>query len=173
MDHRTEILDLRTALEVLRQTPGQLVETDVEVDPAAELSGVYRYVGAGGTVMRPTKVDGPAMVFHNIKGHPDTSVAIGVLASRQRVANLFGAKKEELGHLLCECAKAPIQPVVTDKPAPCQEVVHKATDPDFDLFQLVPAPTNTPVDAGPYITLGMCYATHPDTGLSDVHPVQR
>ena len=168
MDHRTEILDLRMALEVLRQTPGQLVETDVVVDPEAELSGVYRYVGAGGTVMRPTKVDGPAMVFHNIKGHPDTSVAIGVLASRQRVANLFGVKKEELGHLLCECAKAPIQPVVTDKPAPCQEVVHKATDPDFDLFKLVPAPTNTPVDAGPYITLGMCYATHPDTGLSDV-----
>lgn len=168
MDHRTEILDLRTALEVLRQTPGQLVETDVVVDPEAGLSGVYRYVGAGGTVMRPTKVDGPAMVFHNIKGHPDTSVAIGVLASRQRVANLFGVKKEELGHLLCECAKAPIQPVVTDKPAPCQEVIHKATDPDFDLFKLVPAPTNTPVDAGPYITLGMCYATHPDTGLSDV-----
>ena len=104
MDHRTEILDLRMALEVLRQTPGQLVETDVVVDPEAELSGVYRYVGAGGTVMRPTKVDGPAMVFHNIKGHPDTSVAIGVLASRQRVANLFGVKKEELGHLLCECA---------------------------------------------------------------------
>lgn len=51
----------------------------MEVDPAAELSGVYRHVGAGGTVMRPT-----------------------------------------------------------------------------------------PVDAGPYITLGMCYATHPDTGLSDV-----
>ncbi len=34
MNHRTDILDLRTALEVLRQTPGQLVETDVEVDPA-------------------------------------------------------------------------------------------------------------------------------------------
>ena len=168
MNHRTDILDLRTALDVLRQTPGQLVETDVEVDPEAELSGVYRYVGAGGTVMRPTKVDGPAMVFHNVKGHPDTSVAIGVLASRQRVANLFGVKKEELGHLLCECAKNPIQPIVTHEPAPCQEVVHRATDPEFDLFKLVPAPTNTPVDAGPYITLGMCYATHPDTGCSDV-----
>lgn len=163
MNHRTDILDLRTALVVLRQTPGQLVETDVEVDPEAELSGVYRYVGAGGTVMRPTKVDGPAMVFHNVKGHPDTSVAIGVLASRQRVANLFGVKKEELGHLLCECAKNPIQPIVIHEPAPCQEVVHRATDPDFDLFKLVPAPTNTPADAGPYITLGMCYATHPDT----------
>lgn len=33
---------------------------------------------------------------------------------------------------------------------------------------LIPAPTNTPKDAGPYITMGMCYATHPDTGLSDV-----
>ena len=32
MDHRTEILDLRTALSVLRETPGQLVETSVEVD---------------------------------------------------------------------------------------------------------------------------------------------
>ena len=46
MNHRTEILDLRTALQVLRDTPGQLIETNVEVDPAAELSGVYRYVGA-------------------------------------------------------------------------------------------------------------------------------
>ena len=168
MDHRTEILDLRTALEVLRSAPGQLVETSVEVDPVAELSGVYRYVGAGGTVMRPARVAGPAMIFHNVKGHPDASVAIGVLASRERVANLFGCKKEELGHLVQSCAANPIQPVVVDGLAPCQEIVHRADDADFDLFKLIPAPTNTPVDAGPYITLGMCYATHPDTRLSDV-----
>ena len=155
MNNRTDILDLRTALAVLRELPGQLVETHVEVDPAAELSGVYRYVGAGGTVMRPTTVDGPAMVFHNIKGHPDASVAIGVLASRARVAALFGCRKEELGRLVQQCAAAPIQPIVTTAPAPCQEVVHLATDPDFDLNTLILAPTNTPVDAGPYITLGM------------------
>ena len=168
MNHRTEILDLRTALEVLRSTPGQLVETQIEVDPAAELSGVYRHVGAGGTVMRPTKVDGPAMVFHNVKGHPGASLAIGVLASRGRVANLFGCKKEELGHLVQSCAANPVMPVVTEASAPCQNVVHRAEEENFDLFKLIPAPTNTPVDAGPYITLGMCYATHPDTGLSDV-----
>ena len=40
----------------------------------------------------------------------------------------------------------------------------QADEPDFDLYKLVPAPTNTPYDAGPYITLGMCYAAHPDTG---------
>lgn len=168
MNNRTQILSLRDALDALREKPGQLVETRVEVDPKAELSGVYRYVGAGGTVKRPTTVDGPAMLFHNVKGHPDAGVVIGVMASRERVADLFGCKKEELGHLVRECANDPIPPVVVDRPAPCQEVVHLASDPDFDLFRLVPAPTNTPVDAGPYITLGMCYATHPDTGLSDV-----
>ena len=163
-----EILDLRSALKLLSETPGQLVTTDVEVDPRAELAGVYRYVGAGGTVKRPTKVDGPAMLFTNVKGHPDASVVIGVLASRDRVAKLFGCKKEELGHLVQSCAANPIQPVVIEGPQPCQEVVHLASDPDFNLFDLIPAPTNTPSDAGPYITMGMCYATHPDTGLSDV-----
>lgn len=54
--------DLRSTLEILREMPGQLVETNVEVNPAAELAGVYRYVGAGGTVQRPTKVNGPAML---------------------------------------------------------------------------------------------------------------
>lgn len=160
--------DLRSALSLLREIPGQLIETNVEVDPEAELSGIYRYVGAGGTVRRPTKVDGPAMLFHNIKGHPNTSVVIGVMASRERVARLFDCRKEELGHLLQKCAEEPIMPVLTEEKAPVQEIVHRSTDPDFDLFRLIPAPTNTPVDAGPYITLGMCYATHPDTGLSDV-----
>ena len=62
-----KVRDLRSALERLRNMPGQLAETDVEVDPMAELAGVYRYVGAGGTVKRPTK-EGPAMIFRNVKG---------------------------------------------------------------------------------------------------------
>jgi gallate decarboxylase subunit C len=168
MNNRTDIRDLRTALEVLRNHEGQLIETDVPVDPMAELAGVYRYVGAGGTVQRPTNNNGPAMVFHNIKGFDDASVAIGVVGSRKRVAMLLGCEQEELCQLICGSALNPIQPVVTEKEGACQEVVHLADEPDFDLFKLVPAPTNTPVDAGPYITLGMCYATHPDTGLSDV-----
>ena len=162
-----EVNDLRSALELLKSMPGQLIETDVEVEPLAELAGVYRYVGAGGTVKRPTK-EGPAMIFHNVKGHPGARVAIGVLASRKRVAALLNCPAEELGKRLYHSVEKPIPPVMTDAPAPCQEVVHLATDADFDLRRLVPAPTNTPDDAGPYITLGMCYATHPDTGESDV-----
>ncbi len=162
-----KVNDLRSALALLDTMPGQLVETDVPVDPMAELAGVYRYVGAGGTVQRPTK-EGPAMIFNSVKGHPDARVAIGVLASRKRVGAMLDCDPKLLGKRLYEAAANPVPPVVKEGPAPCQEVVHRAMDPDFDLFQLVPAPTNTPKDAGPYITLGMCYATHPDTGASDV-----
>ena len=42
-----KVRDLRSALALLKQMPDQLIETDVEVDPMAELAGVYRYVGAG------------------------------------------------------------------------------------------------------------------------------
>ncbi len=42
-----KINDLRSALELLEKMPGQLVQTDTEVDPMGELSGVYRHVGGG------------------------------------------------------------------------------------------------------------------------------
>lgn len=145
-----------------------MVHTDVEVDPSAELAGVYRYVGAGGTVARPTKT-GPAMTFENVKGHPGAKVVIGLLASRKRVGYLLNSKPEKLGFMMRDAVKNAIVPVVVDKAkAQCQEVVHLATDEGFDIRKLIPAPTNTPEDAGPYVTLGMCYASDVETGESDV-----
>jgi len=138
-----DICDLRSALEYLRSQSGQLVETDVEADPNAEISGIYRYVGSGGTVMRPTKEDGPAMLFNNVKGFPDSRVVIGMLASRKRVGLLLGTDYKRLGWHLRDAVKNVIPPVVVDKKAPCQENVYLASDPDFDLRKLVPAPTNT------------------------------
>lgn len=164
---KIKVRDLRSALRRLEHMPGQLLETNVEVDPSAELSGVYRYVGAGGTVKRPTK-EGPAMIFNHVKGHPGKRVAIGVLASRKRVAALLDTEPENLGKLLWKSVDHPVPPVLIKGPALCQQVVHRADEPGFDLAKLVPAQTNTPDDAGPYITLGMCYAAHPDTGVSDV-----
>lgn len=163
-----EVIDLRSALELLESIPGQMVHTDVEVDPSAELAGVYRYVGAGGTVARPTKT-GPAMTFENVKGHQGAKVVIGLLASRKRVGYLLNSKPEKLGFMMRDAVKNAIAPVDVDKAkAQCQEVVHLATDESFDIRKLIPAPTNTPEDAGPYVTLGMCYASDVETGESDV-----
>ncbi len=161
--------DLRSCIDMLREIPGQLIETDIEADPHAEISGVYRYVGAGGTVMRPTKQDGPAMVFNNVKGHPGARVCTGILASRKRVGLILDEKPERLGFKLMEAVNNPIPPVeIPNEKAVCQQEVYLASDPDFDVRKIVPAPTNTEEDAGPYITMGLCYATDPETGEKDI-----
>lgn len=162
-----KIDDLRSALALL-ESKEELIETNVQVEVLAELAGVYRYIGAGGTVMRPTKI-GPAMLFNNIKGYPGAKAVIGVLGSRKRVAALLGTQPDQLGFVLKESVNSPIPPVTVPRSqAKCQQVVHLATEPDFDLNRLIPAPTNTMKDAGPYITMGMCYASDPETGESNI-----
>ncbi|WP_426766791.1 UbiD family decarboxylase [Erwinia aphidicola] len=160
--------DLRSALALLAQTPGELVSTDTEVNPHAELSGVYRYVGAGGTTRRPTRA-GPAMLFNKVRGFDDFRVVTGVLASRRRVGQLLGCEPARLGHLLINSVNNPISPVLTKATdIPCQQVIHLASDKGFDIRTLLPAPTNTEEDAGPYFTMGLCYASDPQTGESDI-----
>ena len=163
-----DIDDLRSAIEFLKKEEGELVFTDNEVDPHGEIAGIYRHVGAGGTVMRPTKI-GPAMIFNNVKNHGNARVLIGTFSSRKRVAKLLGCEANELGFLLNEAVKDAIKPItIPNEKAKCQEVVHYSTDEDFDIRKILPAPTNTLEDAGPYITLGMCYASDPETGEGDV-----
>ena len=163
-----QLYDLRKVLEELKEIPGQYHETDVEIDPNAEISGVYRYIGAGGTVERPTQ-EGPAMTFNNIKGFPNVRVNIGTMASRKRVGHILHHDYKDLGHLLNKAVENPVKPVKVSKDqAPAQEVVHLATDDDFDIRKLIAAPTNTEYDAGPYITTGLVYGSTPDKSMSDV-----
>ena len=160
--------DLRSALDYLKTIEGQYHETDVEVDPEAELSGVFRYIGGGGTIRRPTRL-GPAMVFNNIKGFPDVRVAIGVLGSRERVGRLLDSPPDRLGFHLNRALSNPLDPeLVSSCEPPCREVTHLASEPGFDIRKLIPAPTNTPEDAGPYITMGLVYAEDPVNGDQNV-----
>lgn len=160
--------DLRSALELLKTIPQQYHETNVLIDPNADMAGVYKLIGAGGTVQRPTRL-GPAMMFNNVKGYPGAKVLVGLLASRDRVAAMLGAPSAELGKYMGQAVKNYIAPVVVPNAgAPCQEVVYKATDKDFDLRKILPAPTNTPEDAGPYFCEGLVLGSDPETGHSDV-----
>lgn len=160
--------DLRKVLAELQEMPGEYHETNVEVNPHAELSGVYRYIGAGGTVKRPTQ-EGPTMMFNNVKGFPDTRVLIGIIASRDRVGKILHHDPKHLGRLLKDSVQNPVKPVkVTKAEAPAQEVVHLASDEGFDIRKILAAPTNTEYDAGPYITMGVVFGSDPDKNMSDV-----
>ena len=157
--------DLRSALDVLRKHEGQLIETDHPVDPNGELAGVYRRVGAGGTVERPTRL-GPAMMFRNVVGYPGAKVVVGVMASRERVGLMLDSPPDQLTQRIFRGLEEAVAPVVLPdgSAAACQEVVHLASDPGFDLRTLLPAPTNTDVDAGPYFCLGLVLASDPELG---------
>lgn len=160
----SDITDLHTALDFLAQFPGQLVSTDVEVDPRYELAGVYRRVGAGTPVAPPTKI-GPAMLFKNVKGH-SMAVVAGVLASRKRTALLLGTSPDRLAFDLIDALKRPVPPVVVGRDqAACQQVV---IEQPFDLNEIIPPVISTPYDAGPFINMGLMRAEDPETGVSDV-----
>lgn len=162
-----EFYDLRSAIEELK-VRGEWEETNVEADPIAEIAGVYRYMGAGGVVKRPTKT-GPAFMFNNIKGHPDRRICVGMLGTRERTANFLGTTAERAGWYLRECAANPIPPVMVGKEkALCQEEKYFATDSGFDIRKILPACQATLEDAGPYITMGLCFAHDLETGEEDV-----
>jgi UbiD family decarboxylase len=160
-----EVCDLRSAIRLLKKTPGQLLTTNEPVDAHAELAGVYKPVGAGCPVMPPTQ-SGPAMLFRNIKRYEDIEIIVGVLANRERTAILMGSTSEKLPYLLLDALKHPIAPQgFSGKKAPCHEVIHRAP---LDIQKFIPAPTNTKLDAGPYFTMGLLRAEDPETGEADV-----
>ena len=158
------IFDLRSALALLAEYPHELLRTTEEVDPVGELAGVYARVGAGTPVIPPTRC-GPAMIFENVKGF-DIPVIVGVHASRERVALMMGCSAEKLPAFLMEAVDNPLAAVpFSGGDAPCREVVHTAP---LDIRRLLPVPTNTSLDAGPYFSMGLVRAEDPETGESDV-----
>jgi len=166
INRQYSINDLRSALERLRRYPGQLIETDHPVDPNGELAGVYKRIGAGGTVERPTQI-GPAMIFNNVLGYPGSRVLVGLVASRKRVGILFDTSPEKMTHKIFEAINNGKNPInVGPEEAKCQEVVYRATDPNFDLRKILPAPTNTDQDAGPYFCMGLVMASDPEFGTN-------
>jgi len=163
-DSGPAVTDLRSALECLKRFPGQLIETDHPVDPNGELAGVYKRVGAGGTVVRPTRT-GPAMLFNSVTGYPGSRVLVGLMASRKRVGLLLDSPPRELTQRLADARNHAVVPVtVAPAEAPCREVVYRADDPGFDLRKILPAPTNTDQDAGPFFCLGLVLASDPELG---------
>ena len=106
------------------------------------------------------------MLFENVKGYPDVRVLVGILASRERTALLLGSTIERLPFTLLRALDRRIAPMTVSFPegAPCQEVVHRAP---LNIRSLLPAPTNTLFDAGPYFNLGLLRAEDPETGEAD------
>ena len=160
MIHAADIRNLRSAIAFLEQEGEEIQRIADPVEGTYELAAIYAEQGGGVPVRPPTK-EGPMFLFEQVVPQK-CPVAIGLFGSRGRCAQLLGCSQSEIAQNILDAVSSPKPPVYIDHP-PCQQVIQTKVNLD-----MLPIPVITPRDAGPYITMGLCMATDPDTGAQNV-----
>lgn len=78
--------------------------------------------------------------------------------------DIFNVPKAEIYKNWFDRIMKPYDPVIV-KDAPCKEVILKGDDVDL---QKIPVEHCTPNQGGPFISMGVCFLKHPDTGVQNV-----
>lgn len=161
-------------LEALEPT-GEVVRIKTEVDPILEIAEITD---------RISKVQGPALLFENVKGSR-FPLAINVLGSEARMCRALDVKHlDEMAVRIAGLIKPPTPESFLDKiklvpmlaqlgnippkivsSGRCQDVV--LTGDQIDLTQL-PIIQCWPQDAGRFITFGQVFTRNPETGDRNV-----
>src|SRR5438128_9052815 len=75
---KKDVTSLRSALEWL-ESQGDLLKTDVEVDPDLEITGLQKHLDGG-----------PVLMFNNVKGKPHARAITNLLSDINVVDRIFG-----------------------------------------------------------------------------------
>lgn len=144
--------DLRTYIDQLAQRPGQLLTTDVPVDPKLELTRiVYKLESQNRR---------PALLFREVRGS-GMPVLTNLFGSRERLALALDTTNEELNRVYREREKRLTPPVIVST-GPIQQRVMTGDQVDLTTLPIV---HHNSGDAGPYITAGVTTVRDPDTGI--------
>ena len=103
-----------------------------------------------------------AVLFPAPEGHA-VPVVSGFMSRREWVAEAMGVDNAGLIAAYQRAVANPL-PWREVAHAPCQQVVHLK---DIDVRRLLPIPTHSEHDSGPYITAGVIIARNPDTGIQN------
>jgi 2,5-furandicarboxylate decarboxylase 1 len=105
-----------------------------------------------------------AALFPHPGGH-EIPVVSGFISRRAWIAEALGVSESGLLAHFREASEHPLPwHEVERASAPCQAVVHT----DVDMLRLLPIPTHSEHDSGPYITAGLVIARNPGTGIQNV-----
>lgn len=105
-----------------------------------------------------------AVLFPQPGGHA-IPVVSGFMSRRAWIAEAMGIEESELLAAYRRAAENPLPcDEVSGAAAACQEIVHR--EPDMRV--LLPIPTHSEHDSGPYITAGLVIARNPVTGVQNV-----
>ncbi len=110
-----EVRDLRTTLEWLK-SQGDLIETDKEVDPDLEVTGLQKHL------------DGACpIIFNNVKGKPHHRVLTNLFGDINVINKMFGWQDDvDRTRKIAAAFRKPLKPVeISQDEAPCQEEVYE------------------------------------------------
>jgi 4-hydroxy-3-polyprenylbenzoate decarboxylase len=133
------IMDLRNTLDWLR-SQGDLIETDKEVDPNLEVTGLQKHLDGACPVL-----------FNKVKGKPNHRVVTNLFGDIKVINKMFGWKDDtERTRMIASAFRNPLKPVVIDqRQAPAQE--HVVENPR-DVNELLVPIRHTDVE--PELTVG-------------------
>jgi 2,5-furandicarboxylate decarboxylase 1 len=146
--------DLRGYLSHLEEKD-QLLHVKEEVDVKYEIAAGIR---------KTSDVEGPALLFDNVKGFPGWRVLGGLFATRKLVALGLGVPQEQMleRYLTLEDKRIPPEMVTS---GPVKEI--KWTGAQVDLSKL-PIVTHASKDCGPYVTIGVQVGKDPETQIRNL-----
>ena len=136
---KNDISSLRATLEWLK-SEGDVIETDKEVDPDLEITGLQKHLDGG-----------PVMMFNHVKGKPHARAITNLFSDINVIDKIFGFENAaDRTHKLAHAIDHPIKPrEVSQDEAPCQEEV--ITD-DLDVNKYITAIRHTELE--PELTIG-------------------
>ncbi|MFC4518451.1 UbiD family decarboxylase [Cupriavidus pinatubonensis] len=149
-------LTLRSWLRHLADT-ARLACVDVPVSLEHQLAAIAK------------RLDGRQAAFFSRPGAHQIPVVSGFMSRRAWLAEAMGVPQAALLSRFSDAVDNPL-PVAELGPgeAACQQVVHRREDGNLDLHRLLPIPTHSEHDNGPYITAGLVIARNPRTGIQNV-----
>ena len=146
--------DLRGFLTHL-ESQKQLLRVKDEVDVKYEIAAGMR---------KTSDIEGPALLFENVKGYPGWRVLGGLFATRKLVALGLGVPQEQMLERYMTLEDKHIAPEIVSN-APCKEI--KWTGDQVDLSKL-PIVTHAGKDCGAYVTIGVQVGKSPDSGIRNL-----
>jgi 2,5-furandicarboxylate decarboxylase 1 len=143
----------------LRSWLRHLAETDRMVVARPGVSLTHQ-LAAIGKQMDASK----AVLFPEPSGHK-MPVVTGFMSRREWIAEAMQVEESELLNAYRKAADNPLPWQEIDQAsAPCQAVIHR----EVDMRTILPVPTHSEHDSGPYITAGLVIARNPVSGVQNV-----
>jgi UbiD family decarboxylase len=144
--------DLRDFLHQL-ELDGDVCSIPIEVKRSYEISTLVMEL--------EKKRHYPVLRFENVE-NSKFPVVTSILSTRKRLAKGLGVEPHMLSETYAKRIKNRIEEVVIVDDPPFAE--YSITGDAIDLYDL-PIPIHFPIDAGPYVTSGLCVAKDPITGV--------